>query len=59
MIKRIKLDNQKPAFWVKKRGGSFVAYRSFVKAVLGIASPGLGSLIDYESVKRVYGRKRH
>lgn len=41
MLKRIRPESGSPAFWIRKRGKTFIAYMTFINAVLGIASPSL------------------
>jgi len=41
VLKRIRPESGSPAFWIRKRGNTFIAYMTFINAVLGIASPSL------------------
>lgn len=41
MLKRIRPESGSPAFWIRKRGKTFIAYMTFINAVLGIASTSL------------------
>lgn len=41
MLKRIRPESGSPAFWIRKRGNTFIVYMTFINAVLGIASPSL------------------
>lgn len=52
-LKRIRPERGKPAFWIEKRGNKFIAYRTFLNAVLGIASPSLTPSAEaiYEAAK--------
>lgn len=43
-IRRIKTDKFKTAaFWIEKRGNEYIACRTLVNALLGIASPSIMS----------------
>lgn len=57
MLKRIRPERGKPAFWIGKRGNRFIAYRTFINAVLGTASPSLMSMHGEAGLKRAYEGK--
>lgn len=57
VLKRIRPERGSPAFWIEKRGNKFVAYRTFINAVLGIASPSIMSMYGGAGLKRAYEGK--
>ncbi len=57
MLKRIRLESGRPAFWIRKRGNTFIAYRTFINAVLGVASPSLMFMYGAADLKRAYEGK--
>lgn len=57
MLKRIRPESGKPAFWIRKQGNTFIAYMTFMNAVLGIASPSLMSMYGAADLKRAYEGK--
>lgn len=57
VLKRIRPERGKPAFWIGKRGNKIIAYRTFINAVLGVASPSLMSMYGDADLKRAYEGK--
>lgn len=57
-LKRIKTERFRTSvFWIEKRGEEYIAYRSFINAVLGIASPSIMS-IGKAALKLAYEAKK-
>lgn len=57
-IRRIKTDKFKTtAFWIEKRGNEYIACRTLVNALLGIASPSIMSR-EQEALKKTYETRR-
>lgn len=57
VLKRIRPESGRPAFWIRKRGNTFIAYRTFINAVLGVASPSLMFMYGAADLKRAYEGK--
>lgn len=59
-IKRVKPEREAPAFWIEKRGNRYIAYQTFINAVMGIASPSLMSHWEWysHSLKQIYEGKK-
>lgn len=53
VLKRIRPKNGSRAFWIRKQGNTFIAYMTFINAVLGIASPSIMSMYSGE-LKQAY-----
>lgn len=57
-IRRIKTDKFKTtAFWIEKRDNEYIACRTLVNALLGIASPSIMSR-GQEALKKAYETRR-
>lgn len=56
-MKRIRPGRGSPDFWIGKRGNTFIAYRTFINAILGVASPSIMSMYGAEGSKRLYEGK--
>ena len=54
MLKRIRPESGSPAFWIRKRANTFIAYRTFINAVLGVVSPSLMSVYGETDLKQAY-----
>ncbi len=54
MLKRIRPESGSPAFWIRKRDNRFIAYRTFINAVLGVVSPSLMSVYGETDLKQAY-----
>ena len=54
VLKRIRPESGSPAFWIRKRGNTFIAYRTFINAVLGVVSPSLMSVYGETDLKQAY-----
>lgn len=56
-LKRIRLERGSLTFWIGKRGNTFIAYMTFINAILGVASPSIMSMYGAEGLKRLYEGK--
>lgn len=58
-IRRIKTDKFKTAaFWIEKRDNEYIARRTLVNALLGIASPSIIMSRGQEALKKAYETRR-